>query len=314
MSAPITCEEARAAIPLFLYGELSFDAEDAFEVHVETCQACRAELTRERAFQRAFDDAELAVTPEMLYRSRQSLAAALAGDPPQPATFWGRLRERLAFRWHVPSIATPMGALALVAMGFFGARLIPQTSQGPVPLTALSLVEQDPIASRVRYLEPEPSGRIQIVVEETRQRTLSGNLGDERIQRLLLTAAQDPSDPGLRVESMDLLKNRPEASEVRQALLLALQHDPNAGVRLKALEGLKGSVGDPEVRQILARVLLADQNPGVRTEVIDLLIRKPGEPQMAGILQELMRKEDNGYVRMRCQRALYEMKASVGTF
>ena len=35
---------------------------------------------------------------------------------------------------------------------------------------------------------------------------------------------------------------------------------------------------------------------------------------MVGVLQELMRKEENGYVRMRCQKALRDMKASVDTF
>jgi hypothetical protein len=47
--------------------------------------------------------------------------------------------------------------------------------------------------------------------------------------------------------------------------------------------------------------------------VIDLLIQHKND-NLVGMLQELMRKEDNGYVRMRCQRALHEMNASVETF
>src|SRR5262249_21689431 len=130
---------------------------------------------------------------------------------------------------------------------------------------------------------------------------------------LLLAAAKDPSDPGLRVESVDLLKGRSESAEIRRALLYALQHDSNPGVRLKALDGLKGFAEDPETRKTLTQVLLADKNPGVRTQVIDLLIQHKND-NMVGVLQELMRKEDNGYVRMRCQRALSEMNASVETF
>lgn len=303
------CEDAKKNLPLFLYGELSFTAEDELEAHLDDCASCTAALAREKVLHGALDGAAASVSPELLSQCRQHLHSALAQSPsPRPA-FFTRLQELFSFHWHVPTAAQPIGALALIAMGFFGARLLPQT--GFDRFTGASLSE--PVASRVRYLEPEPSGKVQIVIEETRQKTLTGSVGDEKIQRLLLTAAKDPGDPGLRVESMDLLKNRPEALEVRDALLSALQHDSNAGVRLKALEGLKSSAGDPAVRQALSRVLLADKNPGVRTQVIDLLMQKE-QSQMAGVLQELMRKEDNSYVRMRCQKALHDMKASVDTF
>jgi hypothetical protein len=162
-------------------------------------------------------------------------------------------------------------------------------------------------------VEPQGPGKVQIVLEETRQKTLRGNLADQSIQRLLLAAAKDPADPGLRVESVDLLRTSPESAAVRNALLYALQHDSNSGVRLKALEGLKASAADPDVRQTLSQVLLTDKNPGVRTQVIDLLIQQK-EHKMVGVLQELMRKEDNSYVRFRCQRALHEMNASVETY
>ena len=82
---------------------------------------------------------------------------------------------------------------------------------------------------------------------------------------------------------------------------------------MKALDGLKGFAEDPETRKVLTQVMLSDKNPGVRTQVIDLLIQHKND-NLVGTLQELMRKEDNGYVRMRCQRALHEMNASVETF
>jgi HEAT repeat protein len=67
------------------------------------------------------------------------------------------------------------------------------------------------------------------------------------------------------------------------------------------------------VRRTLAQVLLKDQNAGVRIQVIDLLIARQ-DPATIGVLQTLIGKEDNGYVRMRCQNALRDMNASVGTF
>jgi hypothetical protein len=305
----MTCGELKNAIPLFLYGELPFDVEDQLERHIERCDACRLQVEKERALHRSMLAAETMLTSDMLWRSRDQLRERIADERTRRHGWWERLQELVSIRWHVPSVAQPAGALALIAMGFFGARLVPEFGAGK---TFMGVAE--PLASRVRYVEPDPTGRIQIVVEETRQRTLSGRLGDENIQRLLLAASKDPSDPGLRVESMELLKTRPEDAEIRTALLSSLQHDTNAGVRLKALEGLKGWAGDPEVRQVLAKVLLSDKNPGVRTQVIDMLIQQKEQVQMAGVLQELMRKEDNGYVRMRCQKALHDMKASEDTF
>jgi HEAT repeat protein len=110
-----------------------------------------------------------------------------------------------------------------------------------------------------------------------------------------------------------LLKNNSQSAEVRKALIYSLQHDPNAGVRLKALDGLKQFAEQPDTRQVLTQVLLKDNNPGVRTQVIDVLVQRHTDA-MVGVLQELMEKEDNNYIRMRCQKLLQDMNASVETY
>ena len=314
MSLPDSCQSYRQALPLFLYGELSFDDEDRLESHLEICPECRAQLAIEKRFHQSVSETELEISPELLRECRQRVdiqVNALAAR----AGFSQRLRDLFSIRFHMPSVAQPVGALALLATGFLIARALPQVSLNSfVSGGFVSAGLTTPVTSRVRFVEPNASGKIQIVVEETRQRTLTGDMDDQQIQRLLLTAAQDPADPGLRVESMDLLKSRPEMVAIRGVMVRALQEDPNPGVRLKALEGLKGSVGNPEVRQALGRVLLMDRNPGVRIQVIDLFIQEKRQPQTVGLLQELMRREDNGYIRMRCQKALHEMKASVDPF
>jgi len=117
----------------------------------------------------------------------------------------------------------------------------------------------------------------------------------------------------VRVESVDLLKSQPASSEVRDALLNALAHDSNAGVRLKAVEGLKPLGSEPEVRKVLAQVLLSDDNAAVRMQVVDLLVEHRDDA-IVGVLQNLMQKEDNSYVRLKSEKVLKEMNASIGTF
>jgi hypothetical protein len=202
----------------------------------------------------------------------------------------------------------PAGAVALIALKFISARLIPVSSTG-----TRSPNPADVVATRMRYVEPQANGRVQIVLEETRQRRIAGALNDERVRNLLMAAAQDPADPGLRVDSVELLTRQAQAAEVRGALLTALRGDPNPGVRLKALDALKPHAGDAEVRRVLSHVLLNDDNAGIRTQAVDLLVQHR-EQDMVGVFQELMRREDNDYIRLRTQRVLREMNASVDTF
>jgi hypothetical protein len=305
------CEEAKKTLPLFLYGELSFEEEERLELHIDECAGCRIALERERSLFQSLDAAELAPSQDLLDHCRADLHARLAHGEPDGGGFWTKLRQGFSIHFHfAPGLAQSAGLAGMLVLGFLAARMTP----GSFPtLGRAAGVVAEPVSSRVRYVEPMATGKVQIVIDETRQRVLSGNLEDQSIQRLLLTAAKDPSDAGLRVESVDLLKSRPQSAEVRTALLYAVQHDANAGVRLKALDGLKDFAEDPETRQTLTRVLLKDDNPGVRTQVIDLLIQHHNSA-MVSVLQELMMKEDNGYIRMRCQKALHDMNASVETY
>jgi hypothetical protein len=238
-----------------------------------------------------------------IYREEVPAVRSRASDP------WGLFREAFESLWR-PGIrfTRPAGAVALVALGFFAARFI-----GSVP-SGLSLAGVAPdVVSSVRSVQPDNAGRVQIAVDETHRRIVSGRLDDQNIQRLLMAASREQDNPGVRVESVELLKDRSASAEVRGALLEAVTSDDNPGVRLKALEGLKSFAGAAEVRKTLAQVLLEDDNPAVRIQVIDLLIAHKDDATVS-VLQTLVGKEDNSYVRMRCQNALREMKASVGTF
>ncbi len=309
----MTCEEARKNLPLFLYGELSFDEEELVEVHVDECAECRRALARERALFAALDRVELVPSADALAESRAELWRRLAQDKapleasnPAASSFWDKIRQGFTIHFHfAPGIAQVAGAAVMLILGFLTARVAPNSLGG---IRTADLIP--PATSRVRYVEPLSPGKVQIVLDETRQRVLSGSVDDEAIQRLLLTAARDPSDAGLRVESVDLLKNNSGSAEIRKALVYSLEHDPNAGVRLKALDGLKQFAQDPDTRQALTQVLLKDDNPGVRTQVIDLLVQQRHTDAMVGVLQELLEKEDNSYIRMRCQKVLQEMNAS----
>jgi hypothetical protein len=219
---------------------------------------------------------------------------------------------------HGIPLRVPVSAMALIAMGYFGARLTgpltgPMTGAAGAFGGANAGLESAIYSSAIRSIEPQEAGTVRSALDEIHRREVTGRLDDEKIQRLLLAAVRDENNPGVRVESVGMLKDCAQSSPVRAALLDAVRHDPNAGVRLKALEGLKAFAGEPSVRQTLAQVLLHDDNPGVRIETIDVLTSHRDDA-MVGILQDVFQKEDNHYVRTRVQNALQEMHATLGTF
>ncbi len=298
------CEDIRGQIALYLYGELSFQEEEDLEAHAGSCEGCRKALEREREIHRMLDSGEASVALGAVEASRRELMKRVEKQRTEEGLF-----GRIGIRWKMVSAPwQPVGAVALLLLGYLGARIPSLPFFGAVESGIAG-----PMASRVRYVEPEASGNVRIVVEEAHQRVLTGRPDEERIRRLLMAGARDSVDAGLRVAALDLLKNQTGSPEVRGALLHAVRYDPNAGVRLKALEALKTFAEDPAMRRTLTQVLLTDKNPGVRMQVIDLLAMRKND-QMVGLLQELLHQEDNDYVRERCQRVLHELNASEGTF
>ena len=316
----MNCEAVIKAIPLYFYGELSPETEERLEDHLHGCASCQREMERQKSFAALLERRQAQPPASLLAECRQDLMRAVYREDAPGARHsgpdpWRLFREAFAallhpgIRFHHVNFAQPLAAVILIALGYFSARFT-AASPGAASVAGLS---PDAVISAIRSVQPGSSGQVQIAVDETRRRTISGRLEDSNIQRLLLAAAREESDPGVRVESVDILRTQGGSAEVRSALLEALTTDPNPGVRLKALDGLRNLTADPEVRKTLAQALLKDTNPGVRIQVIDLLIAHK-DSSTVGVLQNLVRSEDNNYVRMRCKNALQEMNASVGTF
>ncbi|MBL8228328.1 MAG: HEAT repeat domain-containing protein [Bryobacterales bacterium] len=299
----MNCESARQDFGLYLYGELDFNHEEALEQHLESCAACRSALEKEKAIFHVLDDAHHEPSPELLYACRRELRSRI-GVPAAHAAkagLWQRLGGWLHKALPAPAILRPAGALALLVLGFVGGKAWDS-----------KIAWSEPSVMRVRNLSSNQDG-VHLVVEEVRQRTMKGQLDDDNIHRMLLAAASDPSDPGLRARTLDVLKERGERADIRKALLQALQSDTNPGVRLKAMEALRPFASDPETRRTLSQILLTDDNPGVRTQAIDLLVQHMN-PDAIGTLQELIMREENPYIRQKSAKALREMNASVETF
>lgn len=292
------CEEIRADLTLYYYGELESEQEELVEQHLADCPHCRAELVQLQSLLTQVDSAAAEPSAELLAQCRAELRAAIQ---PEAQPWWRTMLERLTPpAW----VAQPAMAAALLGLGFLGGKLFEQNR------FVTSNTEQ---VARVRAIHGQGDGTVRIVVDEPRERVVSGALHEENIQQLLLAATRQAADPGLRLESVDLLRNRVNRDDVRQVFLQTLAKDNEPSVRLRALEALRPYTQEQDVRRALSSVLLTDSNPNVRVLAIDVL-GDVHSNEMVGTLQQVMRQEDNEYVRSRCLRALGAVRASPGVF
>jgi hypothetical protein len=316
------CDAILELLPLYYYGELTGEEEELVDKHLPGCLACARALEQQRRLAAALDRRQIEVPALLAEDCQAGLMAAVRGGAPllpqRPARsrwqlFWDAMTEPLgAFG----RLRQPVGAMCLVALGFVCARFVNPTSTVFAPsgaATEASLVSGGNMYSTVRSIQPlDSNGQVRIAFDETRRRVISGRMDDADIRSLLLAGARE-EDSAVRAESVEVLKGRAQSEDVRQALLDTLTHDPNGSLRLKALEGLRPVAHVGNVHTALAQVLLGDENPAVRLRVLDILASSP-DTSAVGAMQVMVQQEDNGYVRQRCEKALKEMNASVGTF
>ena len=314
----MTCLDATKEIPNYCYGEISSETEEALESHLADCAACQKELARHRKFLELLDERDPMVDAGLLVECRNNLSRAvrqqIAVESSHTAGWrgWHRAGEYLRdlARVHI-SFRIPVGVMALLAIGFLGARITPEKFGGVREALA------EPMFSSVRSVEPNASGQVQIAVDQTRRRLVSGTPEDPSIQELLVSGVNDGTNPTVRLRSIQILHEAPsnnaDSEQVRLALLGALDHDPSAAVRLKALDGLKQCATDAAVRKALANVLRKDDDPNVRIQAIDLLAAHHDD-SIVGVLQGLVQREDNPYVRGQMTNLLEQFNASPGTY
>jgi len=320
----MTCHETQTNLSLYLYGDLDFAQEEALEQHLSGCALCSRALEREKAWHAALNSERTDVPFELLAQCRRELRGALPSEADSARAKWNQpwLNGRWLDWFDGPGFSATRWSMRiavasfLVVIGFSAARWMDRNGVpafGFGESSRMSLI--DPASTRIRDIEPGGNDRVRIVFDQVRPREIIGRVDDEDVRRLLLAATRDPGDPGIRVDSVEMLKSQ-DGSDVRDALLYSVQHDANAAVRLKALEGLRRFAGERPTRDALKFVLQHDDNPGVRSEAIDVLApaNQPVEisPDFAHTLEQIVQSSgEDDYVRMRSLQLLRGMNASV---
>jgi len=302
------CEWVRENMVLHVYGELADDARHELEQHIARCADCALELKAEQSFHAllSHDRAE-DPTPNLLTSSRMRLQEALETAPQ------GGIMSRLPFdpaSWLRQVRFSPALASVILIFGFAGGmltayRAIPHGPQGPIitaPVVDASIAGIDSIT-------PVPgTDQVSIKYNTVSTQETHGSLNDQQIQQLLLYAARNNYNSGVRVDSVDLLAQKSGEMQVREALIYALQNDTNPGVRLKSLDALGNYVKtDTNVRDAVLRALVNDSNSGLRIEALRLIEPVKADGSVRGVLMALAAKDTSTYIKSQARTMLAQL-------
>jgi hypothetical protein len=306
------CEWVRQNIVLHVYGELADDARHELEQHVARCAECAAELKAEQEFHALLSqDRAVDPTPNLLAASRMRLQEEL--ETVEQGRFWHRLAFDPA-NWLRQVKFSPALASAILILGFAGGigttyKLLGRSPQVAGTTSAAAVPGSEASITGIRSVTQEPgTNQIDIKYDTVTTQDTQGSLNDQRIQQLLLYAARNNYNSGVRMDSVDLLTQRPNDSQVREALIYTLQYDSNPGVRLKSLSALGGYVKDDvRVRDAVLSALVNDSNQGVRTEALRLIEPVKADGSVRGVLMTLAAKDQSIYIKSQARTMLAQL-------
>jgi HEAT repeats/Putative zinc-finger len=302
------CEWVRQNILFYIYNELADDARYELEQHLHRCTSCASEVKAVRDLHAHL--AQLTVeepAPNLLAASRMRLQEAL--ETTQQHGFWRRMAFDPA-AWLRQMRFSPALAAAIFIVGFAGGiGATYQIARAPVEFSPAASQTSESSISGIRSVTQEPgSTQINIKYDTVSTEEAHGSLNDQRIQQLLLFAARNNYNSGVRMDSVDLLTQRPEDARVREALVYALRYDSNPGVRLKAVNALSPYVkSDVRVRDTMLEALLNDSNSGVRTQALNALEPVRADSSVRSVLQRLAQGDKNQYIRSQARTALAQL-------
>ncbi|HZQ24746.1 MAG TPA: HEAT repeat domain-containing protein [Terriglobales bacterium] len=307
------CEWVKQNLLLYVYNELADDARYELEQHLGRCPDCASELKATRKFHATLSEFPVQEpTPNLVTAARMRLQEALEGT--SQGGFW----QRLTFdpgNWLRQVRFSPALAAAILILGFaggVGATYKMVSSSGPEVASVGKQNLPQPAESTItgiRSITQEPgSNQISIQYDTVSTQQAAGSLNDQRIQQLLLYAARNNYNSGVRLDSVDLLTQKPDDVHVREALMYALRYDSNPGVRLKALEGLGPYVkDDTRVRDAVLQALINDANPGVRTQALHLLEPVKADSSVRSVFQKLAESDQNQYIRSQARTVMAQL-------
>jgi hypothetical protein len=334
LGATPDCSQMENLCVLYACGELTAEERAAVEAHAKFCPLCASVLAREAAIEQLLTHSVARQEPSdiLLAQCRSELAESLddaTEKQTQPSWLDAFRPARLFARAFIGHPAWSAASLVLFGVALGGAFSY-WRPQSPAPTPAFTVSARPRMSDQdlqnmslgsVSYAADSGSGQPGVELHMTSDKpiVLSGSPDDTEVKRVLTFVITNGQrfDPGVRLDSLEVLRTRASDSDVRKALCAAARKDSNPGVRLRALESLRGVELDDQVRMTLLEALTRDDNPGVRVEAINLLSTgaraltakgsSKSEDELVRVLRDHMESDPSNYVRMQSAAALRDI-------
>ena len=220
----MNCNWVQQNVVLYVYDELPDDARHELEQHVARCQDCAAEVESTRKFRGEFAQFPVqAPNPSFLAASRMRLQEAL--ESAEQGGWWSRLTFDPVAWLHQVRFA-PALAAAIFIVGFAGGigatykRVKAPVEQQPTPNGTPT---QASISGITSVAQVPGTNQVTVKYDTVSPQEAHGTLNDANIKQLLLYAARNNFNAGVRMDSVDLLTQQPTNAHVREALLFAAE-------------------------------------------------------------------------------------------
>jgi len=344
MPDKVQCGNFEDLAVLYVAGELLAEERTGIEEHARSCGMCADTLLREMRLcgailARGEAAGKLDGSGLLLARCRSELAEALDDHEAgirkpgwrgllSPGGWGAELRRALAFHpgWSVASLLLAGALGGTMLRAWYREASLPLPGKPVMTVSAaprLSDRDLETMGIAGIHWEPESSAAPEVEVQMLSRQpvVVQGTPDDAEIRRVLTYVVEHGQrfDPGVRLDSLDVLRTRVADPRVRAALRTAARRDGNPAVRLKAIEALSGFGADPAVQRTILEALAEDDNSGVRIEAVNALLAALGNaevqamamaPQGFEVLRDRERNDPNGYVRLRSARVLSRLASS----
>lgn len=314
-------EEMKELMQLSVYGELSQEDQVRLDAYLKHHPEMKKELQEMKKFRSFVSENTSPVTSDdLLSDARTRLREALRYER-RKESFIIRLGRSFAELLQPKFALTGAGVLALgMLIGYCS--FSPSGGERQLILQPASEMKDDvsPKTSieNVRFIDSDASdGEIEFEFEAVAPMHVKGKIDDPEIQKLLTHALLNESNDGVRLSSLNAIRNQTENQTsvdplIKSALITSLKTDANPGVRREALRVLQQYTFDQDIRDALLHVIAKDANSGVRVAAINALeiAKMDGmkfDETTINALKKQIGKEQNNYIRNRAVNLVKEI-------
>lgn len=187
--------------------------------------------------------------------------------------------------WQSAATAAAALVLGIVLGNFVPGKPKPATPDLPIASVNFDELLKDNTLNDIRIHEVnQTTGELIISASKTNDLTLTGNITDPEIQKVLAYALVRDQNPGTRLRSVKLMEGVTTSNAVQQALITSVLQDENQGVRQRALRALAQYPINDDLRSTYLNIISNDPSPALRIEAIQILMRDEDDATRSAVL------------------------------